>query len=122
MILRTPTWTVGLLLAIALVPLGSAPTRAEYVLVIATATLFIATKISHIPRDFPGQTAIVADSPAAVLALVGLPLLATTQITGAAITDYTAAATIEMIRASVVGESSCASTRSCHARIISCTG
>ena len=100
MALRTPAWVPAALLAFALVPLGSAPTRAEYALVIATTATFlvmVSRGASQLGFRAYGGTLLHGVS---VPLLLGLPLLVFAQTLAATFTDYTAGAPSELMRAS----------------------
>ena len=97
--LRTPAWVPATLLAFALVPLGSAPTRAEYALVIATTASFLVLVFrgaSQLGFQAYGGTLLRGVSLPLLLAL---PLLVFAQTLAATFTDYTAGAPSEMLRA-----------------------
>lgn len=97
--LRTPAWVPAALLAFALVPLGSAPTRAEYALVIATTAAFLVmVSRGAIQLGFRAYGATLLRGVSVPL-LLGLPLLVFAQTLAAAFTDYTAGAPSEMMRA-----------------------
>jgi len=99
MALRTPAWLPATLLAFALVPLGSAPTRAEYALVIATTAAFLvlvfrgASQLGF--RDYGTSLLRGVSLPL----LLALPLLVFVQTLAAIFTQYTAGAPSEMLRA-----------------------
>jgi O-antigen ligase len=97
--LRTPAWVPAGLLAFALVPLGSAPTRAEYALVIATTVTFLV-------MVFRGASQLGFRAYGAELmrgirlpVLLVLPLLVFSQTLAAICTHYTSGAPSEMLRA-----------------------
>jgi O-antigen ligase len=97
--LRTPAWVPATLLAFALVPLGSAPTRAEYALVIATAVTFLVIVFrgaGQLGFQAYGRTLIRGVSLPLLLAL---PLLVFVQTLAAIFTDYSAGAPSEILRA-----------------------
>ena len=87
------------MLAFALVPLGSAPTRAEYALVVATAATFLVLVFRgarQLGFHAYGRT-LLHDVNLPVL--LGLPLLVLAQTLVAVFTDYTSGAPSEMMRA-----------------------
>lgn len=97
--LRTPAWVPAALLAFALVPLGSAPTRAEYALVMATTATFlvmVSRGASQLGFRAYGGTLLGGVS---LPLLLGMPLLVLAQTLAATFTDYTAGAPNEMMRA-----------------------
>jgi O-antigen ligase len=102
MSLRTPSWLIGLLLVIALVPLGSAPTWAEYVLVTATASAFLALALRGIATAGVDDTARTMLSGVDGLALLCLPTIVVVQIVAGITTNYTEGALIDIVRAGLV--------------------
>lgn len=97
--LRTPAWLPAALLAVALLPLGSAPTRAEYALVIATTTAFLLLVFrgaSQLGFQAYGETLLHGVS---LPLLLGLPLIVFAQTAAALLTHYTDGAPSEMLRA-----------------------
>ncbi len=102
MSLRTPPWLIGLLLVIALVPLGSAPTWAEYVLVTATASAFLALAVQGIAAAGVDDTARTMLSGVDGFALLCLPTIVAVQIIAGVTTDYTDGALIDIVRAGLV--------------------
>jgi O-antigen ligase len=102
MALRTPPWVPAALLAIAWIPLGSAPTRAEYSLVVATAATFLvlAARAARGAGWLATGHALLRD--VSVPALLGLPLLVLAQVSVALLIPYTTGAPSEMLRAGLV--------------------
>jgi O-antigen ligase len=87
------------LLAFALIPLGSAPTRAEYALVIATTAAFLVLVFrGAIQLGFEAYGATLLRGVRLPL-LLGLPAMVFVQTLAATFTDYTAGAPSEMMRA-----------------------
>lgn len=101
--MRTPPWIVALLLVVALVPLGSAPTWAEYSLVAITCCTFLALMFRA--ASDPAAVHAAEYSPLDGLdtyALIALPTLALVQIVAFATAFHTDGALIDVVRASLV--------------------
>ncbi len=102
MSLRTPTWLVAVLLIVALIPLGSAPTWAEYVLVAVTACSFLAVVVRGVAEQGVDETAGALVSGMDGFALLCMPVLVVCQIVAALAIDYTHGALIDIMRAGLV--------------------
>jgi O-antigen ligase len=97
--LRTPAWVPAALLVFALVPLGSAPTRAEYALVMATTATFLVMVFRGASElGFPAYGATLLRGVRLPL-LLALPLLVFAQTLAAVFTHYTSGAPTEILRA-----------------------
>ena len=97
--LRTPAWVPAALLAFALIPLGSAPTRAEYTLVIATTATFLVMVFRGARQlGFQAYGGTLLHGVNLPL-LLALPFLVFVQTLAATFTHYTAGAPSEIMRA-----------------------